>query len=700
MPAPKNILRRTIERGLANGKLEDELRELGELNLKYQEDGEAICWALRQLGRNSQAQLPENTYALAGLFQSVDGRDSPAYQVLQAEGIPELIRLFDTLSLAADEADTDTLLFLLKILALYGTVEGTLKIVEAARRPLAPGAYLWSVILGAFTAGHPENEMLFRSLSNPLPEGFIGICLLDAANALLLEGESMPHPFDTAEGHDRLREWLSSEDPACFSYAHSATAALAFLGEPGREPLLQQALVHPDVGVRVEAAWAAAKLGDEDGLERLADYCRDLRTAQVAKHYLVEMGRADVIPPAANEPGFAALAEFAQWCAHPNELGRVPDKLEIMDHRTLRWPPEREPKPLWLIKYTLHDATGLEDDDIECGMVGSITFCLFSYHLEQRPPEDAYAVHCYWEMEQQHLIEESDVRNDQANYASLWQEWSGPALADAKLHYVAEISPELKYPQRLVGLAAGSIHGRPGWLVLDGPRTQWYPRAAQPCDSFESVTLKIHVGRHLLGLADQPDRSHWLAPPRRPKPPEQITRAYEKLLADAQAARGEAREDAFETYRTLGKHFEAYVEALLALGRRAAVPKVFEILAPEWEDPDGLGKLGRAALKAGFLDLAETYLRKYRDHAEHYERGEEMVLLAQLWRDTGKAKAARELLIDCLDRLVELSKSAKHPHLVEDSFQEQRLAFLRLFPDDGEPFLADRRIPRSTLASG
>jgi hypothetical protein len=352
-----------------------------------------------------------------------------------------LLRLFDKIQKSSADDDPNTLLLILKVLALYGTTDGALKVIEAARQPLKPDGYMWAVILGTFQTGHPQNDLLYASLKDPLPSDFIGMALLDAANAAMIAGESMSHPFDTAEGKERLKNWLANGESEEHRYAHSATAALPFISNPERDALLDFAMAHSDTGVRIEAAWAAAKIGREDGLHRLAEGCRDFKTAEVAKRYLTELGREDVIPQEADDPGFAALAEFAQWCAHPTELGRVPDELEIVDHRELLWPPERQTRPFWLIKYTLRDTTGLADDDTECGLVGSVTFCFFSYKLAQCPPEDGYAVHCYWEMEQKGLIEESDVQEEAGEYHNLVQQWRGPGLENPRVLFVAEISP-------------------------------------------------------------------------------------------------------------------------------------------------------------------------------------------------------------------------------------------------------------------
>ncbi|MBI2924615.1 MAG: HEAT repeat domain-containing protein [Verrucomicrobia bacterium] len=694
----KSRLKRAIERGLANGRLREELMELGDLTLKSRADAEAVCWGLLQLAGGT-ASLGQSAYALAGLFQDVEDGECDAFEVLRERGIPELLRLFDLIQESPEEDDTNTLLFILKMLALYGTTGGTLKIIEAARRPLKPDGYMWSVVLGNFKSGHPEAELLFRSLRDPLPPDFIGVSLLDAANACLIEGGEMSHPFDSHEGKQRLRAWLTNPDPGEYSCAHSATAALPFISNPDRDQLLDLAMKHPDAGVQLEAAWAAAKLGREDGLGRLADHCRDFKHAQRAKRYLGELGREDVIPAAANDPGFEALAEFAQWLAHPNELGRAPDELEIVDRRNLAWPPEREPKPFWLVKYRAKDTTGLDEDDVECGLVGSTTFCFFSYKLAERPPEDAYAVHCYWEMEQAGLIEESDVKKDPAEYQGLLKQWQGAALENPQMRFVAELSPRLRYPQRLVGLAATRLEDCDGWVVLDGDRSEWYPKPDMPPDAFESVVLKIHVGRHLLGLVGKPDRRKYLAAPPTPKPTEEIIAAYLKLLSEAQKQEGKARKEAFDSFGPLGKHLEEYANALVRVGREKEIVAVIRLLAPFWDHNAGYGTIGKAAFKCSEHALAEGFFLRLRDNYEDSHRSEEMGLLAEIWCKGEKQEDAKGLLLDCLRRLVAESKTAtgSDRRYFEDCFQKQRATLLRLFPSDGQAVLAENGLPSSTL---
>jgi hypothetical protein len=84
----RSVLKKTIERGLSNGKLREELGELGELTLKSRADAEAVCWGLQQLDKGTATQLGQQTYALAGLFQNVKDGDCEAFEVLQEQEHP------------------------------------------------------------------------------------------------------------------------------------------------------------------------------------------------------------------------------------------------------------------------------------------------------------------------------------------------------------------------------------------------------------------------------------------------------------------------------------------------------------------------------------------------------------------------------------------------------------------------------------
>lgn len=746
-----SALQRAIKRGLKpGGNLADELRELDDYQIRSKADAQAICNALASLPLKRPADensFTSSLHALTSLFQDLESPRAPAFKVLYLEGLPLLTRIFDARIQEANEDDEDDLLYVLKILAMYGSQDGAEKIVEAAQMPLKDDAYMWHVILSILGDDHPHRDFVYQALSEHLPSNFLAIAFLDSANKSAIVGTLERHPFDSAEGEQRLRSWLEESDPEKFSYANSATAALPFLTGPGRDQLLHLAMDHPDVGVQIEASWAAAKVGRDAGLRQLARYCLDIAHSSIAQHYLTELGHQELIPKEANEPEFQAKAEFSNWLAHPNELGRAPDELEVVDHRMLAWPPENKPRPFWVLKYRAYDQTGLEEDDVDCGLVGSMTWCFFMYKMDQRPPEDVYAIHCYWEMQNEELIQETEITDPQ-EYVQLLNQWSGKPLESPTITDVAEVSPKLKTPGRFVALATARLDGEEGWVVLDGPRSAWYPKSEQP-NNFNPI-LNLHIGRQLLGFEESVDRKKFLRSDSPQRSPAEFVAAYEKLINEAAngpvyrqkellcehllsnqfdayvdavcetrglpksmvvvetyerflelAAQADEsiREACYDSFTVLGRNFEKYVDALVAEERKSDIVKWVEWFTPYWQHNLGHGQLGMAAFKAGAYEPAERHFLSLYEGMDEYYRGESMSMLAEIWFHQGKIDKAQSLLIDCQTKLMQEIKESKYNSdraMHAEQFQHHQTTFLRLFPG-GKDLLVKQGIPENPL---
>jgi hypothetical protein len=740
-----------LERGLRPGAdLRDELKALGDVSIKSKADAQAICNALELIRTGDVAPSRQSAFhTLVGLFQDVDGTECDAFPVMRGEGIRTLARIVQTALKDMSKFDEDDVLFAVKILAMYGTREGTDLVIRAARLPIRPDTYMWNVILARYTANHPESDRLFRKLSDPMPEAFIAVSLLDAANTAAREGANYPHCFDTAAGVAQLERWLADRDEEHFSYAVSATAALPIITRPELNSLLALAFDHLSPDVQMEAAWAAAKLGRESGLQWLARACLDVNRSSKAKHYLTELDREDAIPAEASDPTFQARSEFAQWLAHPNELGKVPDEVEVYDHRVLAWPPEREPIPLWLLKYRVKDESGLRPDNVDVGLFGSVLFCLFSYKIGQRPPEDGYAIHCYWEMNCNKKIEEIDVPRSSREYDSMLAQGRLDGVESVAISMVAELSPELKYPQKLVALASATRNGEKGFLVLDGPRSRWYAASEFPDDCSDKLVLMVHVGRVLLGFTDEPVRQRFLGQQETAVPPERIVAAYEgllakldhevesvkllkdrsdlgsafsdyvdavvkvrprlraevvcetyeRLLAAADRVEPELREKIHDNFAPLGSNFERYVDALIEQNRHAEVPALVERFRPHWQHNLGYGTLGMAAFRVGDRLIAEELFVRLRESYADWGRAEEMDLLAAIWHDRGRHDDAQRLLVEALQLLLEqcLTATGSDRDRFEEWFQSRRSTYLRLYPEGGDAVLAAHGIPRTTF---
>lgn len=417
--AKKTPLQLALERGLADGgNLFEALSDLNHYEIDSLEDAEALVEALeRYIDRPIEAPgMFTAFHQLLSLFQTVTAI-SP-FQYLVRRGIPLLIRAYDDRLVTADEQQNE-LLFAIKIFARYGLEEGLDRLVQAAYNASLREGYLWSVIFEQLGDLDPVIPDLVDRLSDPLPDGFVCIAFLDWVNRLAREERITIHPFDTHEGVQKLRHWLRSSNKDDFSFAHSAAASLPFLSEPHREQLLALAMDHPDSAVQMEAAWASAKLGSESGLKFLVRLCLDRNYSTTACAYLEELGRDNLIPDEANEPNFRAMADMCDWLAHPQEFGRPPDEIELYDTRELFWPPTNDNRQLWLFKYRYAADEPGESDDSGLGLYGSATFSLFDETNPDMAPEDAYALHCCWELEANDDPRAPDVRTIAAGRAIL-----------------------------------------------------------------------------------------------------------------------------------------------------------------------------------------------------------------------------------------------------------------------------------------
>jgi hypothetical protein len=354
---------------------------------------------------------------------------------------------------------------------------------------------------------------------------------------------------------------------------------------------------------------------------------------------------------------------------------------------------------MWLLRYRAKDTTGLEDDDVGVGLVGSVTFCLVSHEMEQRPPEDCYALHAYWEMSCQRLIVETEVEENSTEYNTMLRHCNVTGLNRVSIVRIAEVAPKLQYPGKLVAVANATTKSEAGWVVLDGARSRWYSASEMPTGNSDRSVLMLHVGRVLLGFGKNPDRGKFLKPANSPRTPKQIAAAYEALLDAADHAEPASQKKSFDSFSPLGRSFDAYVDALIALNRRAEVPALIEKFQPHWDHNSGYGDLGAAAFRSGHDDIAERFFRKLRESYKDWCRSENVGFLAEIWHRQERQEDAHTLLVDALKGLQQQSSTAtgSDRKLFEKWFQTRRSTYLKLFPERGDAELRRQGIVSSTL---
>src|SRR4051794_252901 len=114
----KTPLQMALARGVASGKLSDELGELDEVPVRSRADGEAICEALGAFNRQeiTLAEDRDRAFrAIAMLFQKVEDSECDAFEVLRNRGLPLLRQSIDFFAAGEQEKQSDEVLVALKI---------------------------------------------------------------------------------------------------------------------------------------------------------------------------------------------------------------------------------------------------------------------------------------------------------------------------------------------------------------------------------------------------------------------------------------------------------------------------------------------------------------------------------------------------------------------------------------------------------
>jgi hypothetical protein len=136
------------------------------------------------------------------------------------------------------------------------------------------------------------------------------------------------------------------------------------------------------------------------------------------------------------------------------------------------------------------------------------------------------------------------------------------------------------------------------------------------------------------------------------------------------------------------------------LGRQAELPALVELFRPHWDHNLGYGTLGTAAFKGGYDELAVPFFLRLRESPKIWCSHREARFLAEIWHRQGLSDEARALLIEALRGVVDESRSATYSDTrkqLEESFQNHRSTYLRLFPARGEMELTEEGIPTSTV---
>jgi hypothetical protein len=196
---------------------------------------------------------------------------------------------------------------------------------------------------------------------------------LDLANNMVRKHGVSPHPaaerFDsllTVFGAVTLQLQSLEENPRQFSDnvqviqqilfdAVSLLVALcdffAQMGDPRSIGKLNQALVLKHRRLKLESAYALAKLGESRALDLIVELLQDDSSRARALAYLHELSADDRIDPQWTSSLAKAKSDLAIWLSQPEQFAIPPSRIALVEQRTLQWPGFDGPQECFLLQF-------------------------------------------------------------------------------------------------------------------------------------------------------------------------------------------------------------------------------------------------------------------------------------------------------------------------------------------------------------
>lgn len=270
---------------------------------------------------------------------------------------------------------------------------------------------------------------------------------------------------------------------------------LALIGEETAIPVLRSAVGLKHRRIRVEAAAAMARLGDEEGAAKLVDLAVEPVARLRVLAYAEELNIQDRLPEEFSTPVSIAQAELVSHLVLPNQFGVPPSTCDLVDSKTLYWPGYEEPRDCYLFRFT-YQAIDSQQERLysNIGIAGPLTHC-FVADLEQLDFEDIYAIFAGWQADHEEIFEQ-----DFSSLPELPRRRMDRLVADLETTEFDSIHPVIaaSFFGEDVLVAKALRNDKTGFVVYDQRDTSWFPvqtaRSLEPLD-----ILCIYKGRRLLG---------------------------------------------------------------------------------------------------------------------------------------------------------------------------------------------------------
>lgn len=127
--------------------------------------------------------------------------------------------------------------------------------------------------------------------------------------------------------------------------------AFALIGDPKAIGKLNQAIELKHRRIKLEAAFALAKLGEARAIDLIAELLADDSSRNRAVAYLQELGSEEKIKPEWTSSLSKAKSDLALWLSQPEQFAIPPTRIELIEQRTLPWPGFDGPQECFLLQF-------------------------------------------------------------------------------------------------------------------------------------------------------------------------------------------------------------------------------------------------------------------------------------------------------------------------------------------------------------
>lgn len=196
---------------------------------------------------------------------------------------------------------------------------------------------------------------------------------LDLANSMVRKHGVVPHP--AASRYDALLSIFGAitlqlqsleEDPRKFSdnvqviqrmlfdavsLLVSSCDYFALMGDTKAIGKLNQAIELKHRRIKLEAAFALAKLSETRAIDLIVELLEDDSSRSRALAYLHELSAEDRIAAQWTTSLAKAKSDLALWLSQPEQFAIPPTKIELVEQRTMLWPGFEGPQECFLLQF-------------------------------------------------------------------------------------------------------------------------------------------------------------------------------------------------------------------------------------------------------------------------------------------------------------------------------------------------------------